>query len=48
MSKDKEVKPKGMAGGIPVYCAHDEIVDIIKLISCHCGFCIVLCCGIAS
>ena len=32
MSKDKEVKPKGMAGGIPVYCAHDEIVDIIKLI----------------
>ena len=26
------VKPKAMAGDIPVYCSHDEIVDIMKVI----------------
>lgn len=26
------IKPKGMAGEIPVYCSHDEIVNIEKLV----------------
>ena len=26
------IKPKAMAGDIPVYCSHDEIVDIMKVI----------------
>lgn len=27
-----EAKPKAMAGEIPVFCAHDEIVDTLKLV----------------
>lgn len=27
-----EAEPKAMAGEIPVFCAHDEIVDIVKLV----------------
>lgn len=27
-----KIKPKAMIGDIPVYCAHDEIVDIVKVI----------------
>lgn len=26
------MKPKSMADGVPVWCAHDEIVDIVKLV----------------
>lgn len=26
------IEPKGMAGNIPVFCSHDEIVDIMKVI----------------
>ena len=28
----KEVKPKGTASGVPVFCAHDAVVDTVKLI----------------
>ena len=28
----EQVFPKAMAGDIPVYCAHDGIVDITKLV----------------
>ncbi len=28
----KEVKPKGTASGLPVFCAHDAIVETVKLV----------------
>lgn len=31
MSKQKQIKPKAMAGDVPVYCAFDKIVNIEEL-----------------
>lgn len=32
MDYKTEAKPKAMAGDVPVFCAHDEIIETIKLI----------------